>query len=278
MRAARIAILTGLVIFSIIALLFAGSRIAKISYISLLEKGEPGAVKQILDNNMGEILEKYHLQTIASAKINLTRISENADTSHPEAERFFYIDDTGNITIKGLSDKNTPDDLSQKCVIFADAKLSWFKSRMLFEALINEKIRTIYAAALTPAGDLAYIPFEVAAPGAFPMLYRHRICLLSDSEFFEYFEEEEEIAPFTGLPEFSAIADRIRDASVSKNPFVRLMALDHVKFGSALKVLSLFKPSGIQAIVMMRTNDREYLLANVEELSGKLNKKKEEEK
>jgi len=276
MRAAKIAILAALVIIVGAILFLAGSRAVALSYVSPLEKGEPGAVKQILDKGMGELLEKYHFRVIASAGVSLPAAPEQAETLHPLAERFFYVDSAGNVTIKGLSDENIPEDLSQKCILFADSGLSWFKARMLFDAFISEKIRTVYAAGLTASGKLAYTPFEVAAPGAFPMLYRHRICLLSDDKVYEYFEEDGSIVKFDSYAEFEKIAADIRDSSVSEKPFVRVLALDRVSFDAAFRTLAMFKPANLQAIVMVRTDDREYILAEVEELAARKNKPEEE--
>jgi len=279
MRLAIFAILVGLVLVSFGALLLAGSRALTFSCLSRLDAGEPGVVGHMLEKGMARELEEYHMRRVGACVISLPPAPPYANAAtHPQAERFFYVDAAGNVTIKGLSDRNIPPDLSQRALLFADARLTWFKMRLLLDGFISERIRYVYLAGLTSDGRPAYTFFEVTAPGAFPMLYPHRLCLLKDDASYYYREDvDPEITHLGSSDSFMQIAKDIRESSVAKKPFMRLLALDAVTAGAVYRTIAMFEPAGVQALVKLRTDDREYILASVAQFRQAREKTTEEE-
>ena len=265
MRAIKLAILGCLVLVSFGALLLAGSRALTFSCLSRLDAGEPGVVGRMLEKGMARDLEEYHMRQLRACAINLPPASPYANAAtHPRVERFFYVDAAGNVTIRGLSDRNIPPDLSQRALLFVDARLTWFKMRLLLDAFISERIRYVHLAGLTSDGRLAYTFFEVTAPGAFPMLYPHRICLLKNDASYYYIEDvDPEITRLGGFEDFRQIAEQVLGLSIAKRPFMRLLAMDSVTCDAVYRTLTMFKPAGVQALVKLRTDDREYILASI---------------
>lgn len=278
MRVVKLAILICLVIAAFGLLLFAGSYARSLSSLSRLEAGERGIVAQMLQAGMVRELESYHLRHIESCGIKLPPSAPYARAeAHPQAERFFYVDAAGNVTIKGLSDQNVPEDYSQRCVLFADARLTWFKIRLLLDALIDERIRYLYFAASSPDGLISYTPLEIICPGAFPMLYPHRVCLLGEDALFYYYEDERVLSGFENLEQFREIAGLVREKSASKKPFLRILAMDNVTCATVYRVISMFKPSGVQSLVKLRSGDREFILADALELAGRAKERAEKQ-
>ena len=288
MRAVRLIILAVLVLASLALLLYAGSRTFTISYLNRLEAGESGVVRQMLACDMAAALEKYHLSEVEAARIKLPPAPHYTPTpKHPDAERFFYADAHGNVTIKGISNKNVPrDHLSQKCIFFCDYRLPWSKARLLFEAFMAEKITYVYLAGITAEGKLSYVQLEICAGGTF-RIYPYMICLLNDHEAFYYNENEDASVaighvriPISKSPDrqtstknlesFKMAANKIHDDSPIRNPFVRLLAGDDVSAGAVYERLVMFLPAEIQPIsVISRTDARPQILESVEEFARK---------
>ncbi len=266
MRITRFSILIGLVLVSFGALLLAGGYAVSLTHFSRLEAGERGVVQHMLDKNMTSALETYHLGQVKALAVSLPPAPARADApTHPQAERFFYADAQGNVTIKGLSDKNVPPDLSQKCLLFADSGLSWYSTRLLLDALLNERIRYVYLAGLTPEGHLSYTLFEIIEPGPFT-IYPYCVCIFSADKTYYYYENEEEASRFTNLDSFKKVAAKARELSSAEKPFLRFLGMDSVTVGTVHRTLGMFEPAGVQAIVILRSEDRKYTLAAAAEL------------
>jgi hypothetical protein len=267
MRTLRFATLVILVLVSFGLLLFAGNQTLSLSHLSRLESGEPGVVAEMLAEGMARELENYHLRQIETMNISLPAATPYAPApAHPAAERFYYADVQGNILIKGLSDKNVPDDLGQNCLLFADSMLSWYQLHMLLEAFADEDIRNVYLAGLAPDGHLTYTRFEVIRPGQF-MIYPYIICLTSDAAAFYYYRDEEEFASFNNFESFKRVAKMARDSSPVERPFLRLVAAYKVTTGAFYATLNMFRPCGVQPLTMVKTDNRKDILDEVRELS-----------
>ncbi len=288
MRIVRFTILAVLVLASFALLLYAGSRTFTISHLTRLEAGETGVVRQMLADGMAAALENYHLREAEAAGAKLQQAPHYAPApGHPDAERFFYADAQGNVTVKGISDKNVPrDHLSQGCLFFCDRELPWAKARLLFEAFLKEKISYVYLAGLTAEGKLSYVKLEICEAGEF-RIYPYMICVLNDDEALYYNENEDTImeidyvrASGDGQPDrktatknlenFKIAANKIHDDSPIKHPFVRLLAGDNVSAGAVFERLAMFLPADIQPIsIISRTDARPQILEEAAEFARK---------
>jgi hypothetical protein len=278
MRVARLIIVIIIVLVSLGLLLYAGSRAAALSCISRLERGERGIVAYMLEKGMVQELEDYHNRQIETLEIKLPQAPGYAlPATYPPAERFYYVDARGTVMIKGLSDKNTPEDLSQKCLLFADSRLDWYQARLLLEAFLGENIRNVYLAGLAPDGRMTYTPVEITPPGLF-MVYPYIICLLSGNRSFYYYRDEEELVNFSGLEAFKKAVLAARNISPVESPFLRLVAAYEVTVGEFHSTLCMFGHGGVRALTMPNSDDRIDILAEVTELSQPPEQEEEEEK
>lgn len=287
MKNVKFVALLGLAAFSFAMLLWAASSSVPVPYLARLESGERGLVRQMLEGGMARALERYHLNASEAAGVNLPAAARAAPLAHPEAERFFYVNARGEITIKGLSDENVPPDYSQKCLLFVDAGLSWFKMRMLLEALVDAKIHHVYLASQTTQGHLNYTHFEVMKPVGIELLYPYRVVMLADGIVYLCCEEEDgslqegpdssRFVRITDLSAFKKTAQRVRENSIATKPFIRFLALDNVTCGAFYHMLAMCEPGGLQAIIKVRTQDRADIIAEVAEHHAPPEKKEEQE-
>jgi hypothetical protein len=287
MRIVRLAVLLVFVLASFALMLYAGGRTFTIFHFRDLEAGKAGVVRRMIAGGMAASLEAYHLREVGAAGVKLPPAAPYAPApSHPDAERFFYVDAHGNITIEGISDKNIPrDHLSQKCLLFCDRRLPWFKARLLFEAFLTERISYVYLAGLTNDGKLSYVQLEICEPGEF-RIYPYMICMLNDREAFYYNENEDTTQGIDYTPgaegrqsaqeatknleSFKIAANSIHDDSPIENPFVRLLAGDSVSAGAVYERLAMFLPAGIQPIsIISRVDARPQILEEVAEFARK---------
>jgi hypothetical protein len=278
MRAARFIVLGVLVIAAVVALVLAGRYSVGQSYASLLGAGEKGVVAQMLEKGLQSELDEYHLGNVKAAEIRPPSAMQSANAlPHPQAERFFYVDAGGNVTIKGLSDENIPPDLSQKAVLLADSGLSWFKAQALFDSLIDEKIRYVYIAGLAADGGLTYVPLEVAPYSTF-LVYPYCICHLTDSDTLYHYEDAEETMRFTGFEGFQKAVAKAREQSRAPKPFLKILAADNVSLGAVFGTLSMFEPAGVKAIAILRDPNQGYIIGAIAEDANEPVEQEEEEK
>jgi len=236
-------------------------KAAACRFIRMLEAGDKGVVEEVEKKQMVKMLEAYHLYHINGASINLPPLSGGSGVDMPvDAERFFYVDSRGTTIIKGLADKNIPQDLSQKCLLFADRDLIYFKLKLLLSALVAEKIKFVYLAALTEEGGLTYRHFEIMAPVAFPTVYPNHVVILDNQKI--YFNQSEA----DDLESFKKEADRVRQESISRTPFVRILADDGVLCSALMRALGLFEVSRVKPIIKLCVDDDGYEIAELRDM------------
>lgn len=288
MKNAEFAVLLGLAALCLCLLLWAASSSDAIPYLARLEAGERGIVREMLEKGMAPDLDNYHLCAAHAAGVTLPVAPAHAGAlAHPQAERFFYVNGEGEMVLKGLSDQNVPPDYSQKCLLFVDASLSWFRMRTLFQALVDANIRYAYLGALTPDGRLSYTLFEVIGLSAFELFYPYRIVMLDDRTVYLYCEEEEddsqepgESAMFVRIADsgaFQKVAQRVRRNSPAKKPFVRFLAMDNVTCRAFCHTLAMCAPNSLQAIIKLRDDNRIFILSEVADHHAPPQEEKEQE-
>jgi hypothetical protein len=101
------------------------------------------------------------------------------------------------------------------------------------------------------------------------MIYPDCVCLLADDAVYYYHEDNGRLAPLPDAAAFKDAAAGVRERSFASKPFMRVLAADSVTCSALQRILAMFEPAGVQAMVKLRADDAGYVLARVAELVGK---------